>query len=105
MLQDTPLGMYPYLVMVGNAQTINAHNDFEQQIKNPCQQALIQVGNCIVLNQSTNRVSFKVEWNKQTFFLLVIAMFVHGMTQTTMPKMDIFSNLVVHVQQLLGIMS
>jgi len=64
--QDTPLGMCPYLVLAGNAQTMNESNDFGKRIIKLCQQASVQVGNCIVLNQSTDGVSCEVEWNKQS---------------------------------------
>jgi hypothetical protein len=64
--KETPLGMCPYLVLAGNAQTINESNDFAKWIIKLCQQASVQVGNCIVLSQSTDRVLGKVEWNKHT---------------------------------------
>ena len=64
--QDTPVGMCPYLVLAGNAQTVNERNDFGKRIMKLCQQASQSVGNCVVLNQSTDGVSCEVECNKQT---------------------------------------
>ena len=55
-----------YLVLAGNAQTVNGKNDFGKRIMKLCQQASQSVGNCVVLNQSTDGVSCEVEWNRQT---------------------------------------
>ncbi len=40
--------------------------DFGKQIIKLCQQASVELGNCIVLNQSTGGVLCEVDWNKQT---------------------------------------
>ena len=45
--QDTPVGMCPYLVLAGNAQTVNKSKDFGTQIMKLFQQASQSVGNCV----------------------------------------------------------
>ena len=59
--QDTPVGMCPYLVLAGNAQTVNERNDFGKRIMKLCQQTSQSVGNCVILNQSTDGVSCEVD--------------------------------------------
>ena len=64
--QNTSVGMCPYLVVAGNAQTTNASNDFGKKVVTLCESDAQSGKNCVVLNHSTDGVSCEVEWNKQT---------------------------------------
>ena len=64
--QDTPVDMYSYLVVAGNAQTINENNSFGERIVKLSQEAAKSTGNTVVLNQSTDGVSCEVVWDKQS---------------------------------------
>jgi len=51
--QDTPVGMCPYLVVAGNAQTVNESNLFGKRMVTLSQEVTKSIRNSAVLNQTT----------------------------------------------------
>lgn len=64
--QNTPVGMCPYLVVAGNAQTVNESNLFGKRMVTLSQEVTKSIRNSAVLNQTTDGVSCEVQWNMQT---------------------------------------
>ena len=61
--QRTPPTMCPYLVLVGQPQSINLNSTFGSMVISLCESAAEKSGNTVVLNQSTDGVSCEVEYN------------------------------------------
>lgn len=63
--QDTPPGFAPYLIATALPQTLNENNSFKEDVMSVCIEAAAEVGNAVVLNDSTDGVSCEVQDNFQ----------------------------------------
>jgi hypothetical protein len=55
--QFTRPGFPPYLILVGQTQSINHSNSFASDVMSLCVQAAKNNGNAVILNESTDGVS------------------------------------------------
>ncbi len=61
--QFTPPGFPPYLILVGQTQSINHSNSFASDVMSLCVQAAKNDGNAVILNESTDGVSCESKAN------------------------------------------
>jgi hypothetical protein len=61
--QFTPPGFPPYLILVGQTQSINHSNSFASDVMSLCVQAAKSDGNAVILNESTDGVSCESKAN------------------------------------------
>ncbi len=61
--QFTPPGFPPYLILVGQTQSINHSNSFASDVMSLCVQAAKNNCNAVILNESTDGVSCKSKAN------------------------------------------
>jgi hypothetical protein len=61
--QFTPDGIPPYLILVGQTQSINHSNSFATHVMSLCVRAAERDGNAVILNDSTDGVSCEVKAN------------------------------------------
>ena len=62
--QNTPKGILPYLTLAGQSQTTNEQNPFALMVVEACEMAAFKYGNAVLLNESTDYVACKVQFNK-----------------------------------------
>lgn len=55
--QHSPAGMCPYVILAGLPQTLNMSNSFAHDVMDACVIAAKNVGNAVILNDSTDGVS------------------------------------------------
>ena len=62
--QNTPKGIPPYLTLAGHSQTTNEQNPFALMVVEACEMAALKYGNAVLLNESTDDVACKLQFNK-----------------------------------------
>ena len=71
--QNTPKGIPPYLTLAGHSQTTNEQNPFALMVVEACEMDAMKDVNAVLLNESTDDVVFRVQFNKiPTFFNLTV---------------------------------
>jgi len=93
------VGMCPYLVVAGNAQTTNASNDFGKKVVTLCESAAFFAKNCVFSITQEMESHLRLNGINKHFLIIwqALPMSVHCLTQITMQNVAAIRQWVDHV--------